>query len=270
MFFLLLVNIQCNCCSWNYCLKTVIWFLEILEYFLLLQGKSGLTSILPAPVHAAKKETGRILLPYSLTKKTQSATSGAPASKKTSQTANESTSLDKSQKLSASLASYGSDSDDDDDSGEPVSFFSLGTSSNKTDSIVKSKTHTAADSTKEIIGPSVVPMLMDESSLNTGIPTVPLPPTSSRTSLNLPAPARSENLSMNEHVSSFGSVPTGNIIDPNAPLTFKGGVSSRRNYSGVNSSNSAMSSSSGISQSPVEGDQNMYYNMVRSLIHVYD
>jgi hypothetical protein len=114
-------------------------------------------------------------------------------------------------------------------------------------------------------------MQMENTDLNTGIPTVPLPPSSSRTSLNLPAPSRSENSSVDEHVlgpsssdSAIGSLATGTSIDPNAPLTFKGGVSSQRTYGGLYNSNSAMSSSTSSSSGipSAEGDPNMFYNMV--------
>ncbi|XP_045156321.1 proline-rich protein PRCC-like [Mercenaria mercenaria] len=236
-------------------------------------GKSGLTSILPAPVHAAKKETGRILLPYSLTKKTQSVASGAPAPKKSSNITSQVS--DKSRKLSASLADYGSDSEDEDDTGEPVSFFSFDSSVNKTNSTLKSKIDSTVKSSeqKEMVGPSLPPMHTGESNLDTGIPTVPLPPTLPRTSLHLPAPARNDNSSVNDNAvnepvspsdSGLGTVPIGPFVDPNAPLTFKGGVSSQKTYGGFYNSNNAMSSSSsslGSSHSVGEGDQNMYYNM---------
>lgn len=233
----------------------------------MIQGKSGLTSILPAPVHAAKKEAGRILLPYSLTKKTQSAVSNAAAPKKSNTSSQDTHS---SQQLSAGLTGYGSDSDDEDEARQPVSFFSLDKSVNKTDLTVQSS------SQKQMVGPSRPPENIDSFS-ETGIPTVPQPPTFARTSLNLPAPAKSNNskseneslsVSSSKNVSDTVDISAGPIVDQDAPLTFKGGVSSQRTFNSAYNSNSAVSSSTaafGMAHSTAEGDQNMYYNMVCSV-----
>ncbi|XP_060073608.1 proline-rich protein PRCC-like [Ylistrum balloti] len=79
--------------------------------------KSGLTALLPAPVHAAKKETNRILLPYSLKK--------AQANKKPAPSKTDPVTLNPSPKFQG-LSGYGSDSDSDDAESESANFFSLG------------------------------------------------------------------------------------------------------------------------------------------------
>lgn len=203
--------------------------------------------MLPAPVHAAKKETGRILLPYSLKKKAQ--TVSPSASMNVNPTA--SPVMDRTNRLSASLADYGSDSDDEADSGEPFSFFSLNSAVTRTDSVVK-----GSDLEEEVGAYLPTPESRLQTDLNAGIPTVPLPPSLARTSLNLPAPAKSSTCSVNV-VDSSDSSSSDNVAggpDPNAPLTFKGGVSSQRTFSN-RQSNSAMSPEA-------EGDQNMYFNVV--------
>lgn len=207
-------------------------------------GKSGLTSILPAPMHAAKKETGRILLPYSLTKKSQ-----PTVTSKNSITS-------QSQKPVTSLAAdYSSDSEEE--AGEPVSFFSLDSSTGR-------KIDSSIDSTNITMDTSHKFKEVTDNK-NDGVPTVPLPPAGLRTSLNLPAPHRTavidSDLSVASDISSRPLVgplmPIVHTGDPDAPLTFKGGVTSQRRLS----NNAVSSSSSGISASEMDTDQNIYYNM---------
>ncbi|XP_050402520.2 proline-rich protein PRCC [Patella vulgata] len=83
---------------------------------------SGLTSILPPPVHAAKKENNRILLPYSLAKKTQP----KPATNvtKTTNSKNAEEIITK-RKMSAFQAMTGYESDSDDEDSGSGNFFSL-------------------------------------------------------------------------------------------------------------------------------------------------
>lgn len=79
--------------------------------------KSGLTALLPAPVHAATKESNRILLPYSL-KKSQEKQKPVPSKPKPA--------ASNLQPKFQSLSGYGSDSDSDEPGSESANFFSLG------------------------------------------------------------------------------------------------------------------------------------------------
>ncbi|XP_033750507.1 proline-rich protein PRCC-like [Pecten maximus] len=79
--------------------------------------KSGLTALLPAPVHAATKETNRILLPYSLKKSQEKKKPVPPKTDHVSR---------KSNPKFQGLSGYGSDSDSDEAGSESANFFSLG------------------------------------------------------------------------------------------------------------------------------------------------
>ncbi|KAK6179335.1 hypothetical protein SNE40_011722 [Patella caerulea] len=83
---------------------------------------SGLTSILPPPVHAAKKENNRILLPYSLAKKTQPKPATNVAKTTKSKNAEE---MITKRKMSAFQAMTGYESDSDDEDSSSGNFFSL-------------------------------------------------------------------------------------------------------------------------------------------------
>ncbi|CAG5134751.1 unnamed protein product [Candidula unifasciata] len=111
--------------------------------------KSGLFSLLPAPVHTSKKETNRPLIPYTLTKKPSSSTSSTISStggkqststqlksststKVKSNTEAASTTEIFSKRMSTfnALTGYDSDSEDDDDAqGSTTNFFSLSSTS---------------------------------------------------------------------------------------------------------------------------------------------
>lgn len=135
-------------------------------------GKFGLTAILPPPVHAAKKETNRILMPYSLSKK-QNVVATKSGVKKSSDDLH----MNTSKRLKTSLAN--SDTDSDEDDGEPVNFFSLDT---KTKSLEKEwQTHVPATPPNTPIHPG----------LNMGVPIVNMTTTFPlKSHLNLPAPSK--------------------------------------------------------------------------------
>ncbi|GFR59306.1 proline-rich protein PRCC-like, partial [Elysia marginata] len=98
--------------------------------------KSGLFSLLPPPIHSAKKEINRPLIPHTLSKKPQitpQASSQAkrhiPIEKPTVSTpSSSSTKSVTTKKVALNIAMYGSDSDDDDDVSAS-NFFSLDSSS---------------------------------------------------------------------------------------------------------------------------------------------
>ena len=208
-----------------------------------------MTSLLPAPVHAARKESNRILLPYSLSKKVNPNPT-PPSQKKPISNVD---SVKTINSLTTSLADYGSDSDEND--GEPVNFFSLDSSPKATDKdeIVSSKDKTV--SSGNVTSPNLKPIEQ----------TVSLPPTHSRTALNLPAPVKTviqspssesdKNVIVSEsETSSRGNISSlshmyGPAVDPDAPLSFKGGVS--RSYPTHNSS-----------QDPGLENQRMMYSVV--------
>ncbi|OWF46948.1 proline-rich protein PRCC-like [Mizuhopecten yessoensis] len=79
--------------------------------------KSGLTALLPAPVHAATKETNRILLPYTLKK---------PQEKKKPEPSKTDKVTSNPHPKFQGLPSYESDSDGDEADSEATNFFSLG------------------------------------------------------------------------------------------------------------------------------------------------
>ncbi|KAL5003955.1 hypothetical protein ScPMuIL_017411 [Solemya velum] len=78
--------------------------------------KCGLTALLPCPVHMAKKEANRILIPYSMTRKK------TETSQNSNKPKNATVSVSSVKPSSSNFVS-GFDSDSDDDS--PVNFFSL-------------------------------------------------------------------------------------------------------------------------------------------------
>lgn len=116
------------------------------EHFLLLhilQVKSGLFSLLPAPVHSSKKEVNRPLIPYTLTKKPSSATTTSTISStgdkkstgtklnSTSEAASTSDTFSKRMSTFNALTGYDSDSDEDAQ-GSTTNFFSLSSPSEAT------------------------------------------------------------------------------------------------------------------------------------------
>lgn len=103
--------------------------------------KSGLFSLLPAPMHSAKKEINRPLIPYSLNKKPVAAKNedkknlttsvSAPSTLGTSQSADISS---KRMTPFNALTGFDSDSDEDDDfKGSSTNFFSLHSTSEASD-----------------------------------------------------------------------------------------------------------------------------------------
>lgn len=196
-----------------------------------------MTSLLPAPLHGAKKETNRLLLPYTLTKKSQPK---PPHSKSLSTGL-----VGKVGNVTTSLATYGSDSDDDEegDSQQSINFFSI-------DSSTK---HTGTNLLMEhVVGPPLPPFAQTS---GTSVPSVVAGPGLIRSSLHLPAPVHQISNSVN-HISNDESVSqemfsadidarvisddsdsaNGNVAElpgiagegrADAPLVFRGGVTSR-------------------------------------------
>ncbi|KAL4227759.1 hypothetical protein ACF0H5_013195 [Mactra antiquata] len=218
-------------------------------------GKSGLTSMLPAPVHAAKKETGRILLPYSLTKKSQSSTANIPTTSLTLKSNTNSDTRNKPKTVTSRLTNYGSDSDDDEtESG--VNFFSIGgeTSSSVTNSNVSFSSSSMNSFPKQevIVGPALPKADNDMKGPEIG-PTVPLL-SNTRSSMKLPAPSRDNmNPDFNQLIgkSSDISETVQLSFDADAPLTFKGGVTSKRAYPSRQNSTGSIPGS----------DVTMYHNL---------
>ena len=218
-----------------------------------------MTSLLPAPVHAAKKESNRILLPYSLSRKTKP----TPQPKPTFEDNLPSPSYQqKKYSMFHGLTGYDSDSDENEDgndkNSEPVNFFSL-------DSKEKS------DMENVTLSP-VKPELS-----GVGIPDVCLPPPPSEHLLSNEIQSESDNSytqldSSNDR--SMGPIQgpsLGPSLDPDAPLTFKGGQKSKTSVPCAFLSNPygpvADQAKSDI-QGEIHDDQNMYYNMVRSYVSV--
>jgi hypothetical protein len=94
---------------------------------LILQGKRGLTSILPPPIHSGTKESNRTLLPYVFSKKKQPVNSSTKDKKTNSASVK---SLDPAPERKDAkkllIGTYGSDSDGDDEDGTS-NFFSFNT-----------------------------------------------------------------------------------------------------------------------------------------------
>jgi len=88
------------------------------------QGKAGLFSLLPAPMHTSIKETNRTLIPHTLTKKP------GPSTAKKGQDSSKPVPLPSNvlQSKIQGIASYGSDSDESDEEGKVSNFFSLSSS----------------------------------------------------------------------------------------------------------------------------------------------
>lgn len=90
-------------------------------------GKTGLTSLLPAPVHLTVKEANRVLIPHTLTKKRTPAVNSAPSSKKDIKASSDKPVSSKGDNsLFQGLSGYNSDSDGEEEEGSQSSnFFSL-------------------------------------------------------------------------------------------------------------------------------------------------
>lgn len=213
-------------------------------------GKSGLTSLLPPPVHAAKKEANRILLPYSLGKKPKPNAKPTFSDKPPSPSYNQ-----KKYSMYHGLTGYDSDSDENEDesnkSEKPVNFFSL-------DSLEKSDQEqvTVSDFKSDMTDKKIVQQKQTDS----GIPTVsfPLPPLKHLTT--------DKKVSNNEDISNVIQGPSLlPQIDPDAPLTFKGGQQSKQTsissapvFSGYGP---VPEKSNSDSTEDLHEDQNIYYNM---------
>lgn len=218
------------------------------------KGKSGLTSLLPPPVHAAKKEANRILLPYSLGRKPKTNPTNTKPKPSVDDKPTSPSYTQKKYSMFHGLTGYDSDSDEEEvensQNSEPVNFFSLGF---------------AKKSEKEEVTP------LDSSSVKSketesGIPTVSLPPPPSeqlpKNSVKGPDLSFSSN-ELNKPAQGPSLMPQ---IDQDAPLTFKGGQKSKASVPGVISSRQGVYGPvSGESGSGLVGelheDQNMYYNM---------
>ena len=258
-------------------------YVQNTDCYLVLQGKSGLTALLPAPMHAAKKEANRILLPYSLGRKPKPAASvQKTAAKHTSQTG-----------VATKLTQYDSDSDDDDMADTGGNFFSLDTpkdSSSSSSTVVgpslKSPDSGVSDSLNVPTVPlppgdnEAVPTVSLPPADNEAVPTVPLPPKNKsdvatvplppeglRSSLKLPAPQKAQTDSVigpdsEGEADSTAEVVYGQPSDVvmDAPLTFKGGVSSQRRFQSPTVGPVSSTSEAGEEDG---GSANMYYNMVR-------
>ena len=224
------------------------------EAHLFLQGKSGLTGLLPAPVHAAKKETNRILLPYTLSRKPKPTPQPKPSFENKPPSPSY---MQKKYSMFHGLTGYDSDSDENEDesekNNEPVNFFSLD-SKQKSDK----ESVTLKDSS------SVKPELS-----GLGIPTVSLPPPPSE---HLPTYEKQSKIDIS-NVKLTGPVEgpplLGPQLDPDAPLTFKGGQKSKVSVPNASASVSSVygpvaDQSNSDLQGEIHDDQNMYYNMVRS------
>ncbi|CAC5426712.1 PRCC [Mytilus coruscus] len=91
-------------------------------------GKTGLTAILPPPIHSSRKESNRTLLPYVFTKKKQ--TDSKPVINSTNNSV-KSTSVTKPGPTSVTsktlnIATYGSESEDSENEDDSSNFFALG------------------------------------------------------------------------------------------------------------------------------------------------
>ena len=211
-----------------------------------------MTSLLPAPVHAAKKEANRILIPYSLSRKPKP----TPQPKPTLDDKPPSPSyMQKKYSMYHGLTGDDSDSDENEDknekSSEPVNFFSL-------------------DSTQKRDKEHVT--LVDSSSVKlqlagSGIPTVSLPPPPSEHS-SADKKLSKSNFSKNDLTAPIQGSSLVPQIDPDAPLTFKGGQKSRVSIPSASASmlevyGPVAEKSNSDLQGEIHEDQNMYYNMVR-------
>lgn len=232
--------------------------------FDILQVISGLASILPPPVHAAKKEANRILLPYSLTKKPDAKPPPPSSTKSVTNKAGKD-----SNSMASRLADYGSDSDDDnDDNSESANFFSLDSDA-KNSVDVKTNTSISASSVQDegsFVGPALPPDENTEDSSTAA--TVPLPPGPRIGSLHLPSPVKTsaniDNVNNAVTVTNSDFLGQGGVsvqslpsfapaVDADAPLTFKGGVSSRK---------TTVSRTDSVGPSLPSADNYMYSNMV--------
>lgn len=205
-------------------------------------------------MHAAKKEANRILLPYSLTKKPVANKSAASST--TSSSNPVSSGVNKNNSLATSLADYGSDSDEETDNSEPVNFFSLGSS-------VKSSQGTKLEeesikgrellsigagdenAKESFVGPSLPPGISSKDNLKPQtVQELQKHRVPRLGSLQLPTPSQSVLKSETVVGSNTSSTDrelleqsssdnlTSQLFAPavgaDEPLTFKGGVSSRK------------------------------------------
>jgi len=220
-------------------------------------------------MHAAKKESNRILLPYSLTRKPATQPSAKPKPSPSAQTKSDVTKAAKDSK-SSSLISYGSDSDEDGEDGAPLSFFSLDTDVKNNSSAKESSSAVRTQSsTDNFVGPALPP---EASETDRSVArTVLIPPSHRIGSLHLPSPQKTNanvnsidlgntnNESSSESTGTRFPSSTGFAPDVNedAPLMFQGGVSSQK----------IVGPSAGPSLT--SDDNVMYTNMVR-LNYSYD
>ena len=220
--------------------------------------------MLPPPVHAAKKEMNRILIPYSLGRKPKAAPKPAFTNDKPSAT---STYSQKKYSMFQGMTGYDSDSDENEDgsekSEEPVSFFSLDSSSK---------------SDKEQVTPSGINSNLNQveklqvGKTDTGTPTVALPPKLTGSPVHVPVPLKqlsdkekvqTVNAKRDEIIQGPSAFPQ---MDPDAPLTFRGGVKSKPVFNVYGPF--AGKSDSDSTEIEMAHDQNMYYNIVSNTVNV--
>ncbi|XP_046338309.2 proline-rich protein PRCC-like [Haliotis rufescens] len=89
------------------------------------KGKVGLFALLPAPVHVAKKESNRILIPHTLTKRPQKPSPKPPPAKPKPKVEQEADESGFSKRYTAFSGLTGYDSDSDDETTVKSNFFSL-------------------------------------------------------------------------------------------------------------------------------------------------
>lgn len=216
-------------------------------------GKSGLTALLPPPVHAAKKESNRILLPYSLGKKPKPTPKPTLSDKPPSPTYTQ-----KKYSMYHGLTGYDSDSDEDENESnknqKPVNFFALDSSGKTAQEQI-----TVSDFKSDLTDKNLQQKQTDSRTFGES-----LPPPPSKVSIS---GEKVSNLSSNteETKSAVQGPSLLPLVDPDAPLTFKGGqksrptsVSSAPVFSGYGPSPEI--SDSGTTEELLQ-DQNIYYNV---------
>ncbi|KAK3585289.1 hypothetical protein CHS0354_040236 [Potamilus streckersoni] len=191
--------------------------------------KCGLTDLLPMPVHAAKKEANRVLLPYSLTKKQQPQENTLKmASVIVSKTSSSAAKSTMSAPMKALVtATYNSDSDEEDGKHDKnvgsSNFFSLDSDERVQQSLASfAHISTPLSSASE-----------HRWTDNSDVPTVPLPPSfCTRTPINLPAP----KTNMLSSAMDDSDIPTPPVKQPDAdaPLNFNASFSQRSGHISAN------------------------------------
>ncbi|XP_067665168.1 proline-rich protein PRCC-like [Haliotis asinina] len=183
------------------------------------KGKTGLFALLPAPIHVAKKEANRILIPHALTKRPQKPAPKPPPTKpkqkKTEDGEGDESGFSKRYTAFSGLTGY--DSDSDDETTVRSNFFSLESETVKQNSsqvIANPDIEEPVSSPKPVLSDSVVKISPKQES-------------SSRT-VTVQAvdesvlPAVVSHIPQTETDSASGSSHTlGQPVDQDAPLSFR-------------------------------------------------